>query len=159
MAWRLNIIKRAAIYLKTSNNFGFSFQRNIQTNNRNTLCQVNTAKAIAIGNDGVDFTSAIKDFKRNGMAILPLKIGPSFVESSKELCFSAWKDALRRAEIVRGHEMKVGMEFGFQELVARAPGRYDMHWKVNGEKHFLDEENVLSKFMPFVHNILGNLII
>ena len=155
MAWRLNLIKRTAISLQAGNNFGFPFQRNIQTNNPNTLGQVNTAKATAIGNDSVDFTSAIEDFKRNGMAILPLKIGSSFVESSKELCFSAWKDALKRAEIVRGHEMKVGMEFGFQELVARAPGRYDMHWKVNGEKHFLDEENVLSKFMPFVHNILG----
>ena len=155
MAWRLNlnVTKRAAISWQAYNDFGFSFQRNIHT--PSTLGQVNTAKSTAIGNNDVDFTSAIADFKRNGMAILPLKIESSFVESSKGLCFSAWKDALKRAEIVRGHEMKVGMEFGFQELVARAPGRYDMHWKVNGEKHFLDEENVLSKFMPFVHSILG----
>ena len=104
----------------------------------------------------VDFTKSVNDFKRNGMALLPLKIDPDFVEKSKEICFGAWRDALKRAKIIRGHEMKVGMEFGFQEFVARAQGRYDMHWMVNGEKHFLDEENVLSKFMPFVHEILGN---
>ena len=120
-----------------------------------SLNQVTAAKDNSSGNEKVDFSSAIQDFKKNGMAVLPLKIDPEFVEKSKEICFSAWKDALERAKIIRGHEMKVGMEYGFQELVARAPGRYDMHWMVNGEKHFLDDENVLSKFMPFVHNILG----
>ena len=120
-----------------------------------SLEQVTAAKDNSVGNERVDFSSAIKDFKRNGMAVLPLKIGPMFVKKSKEICFSAWEDSLKRAEIIRGHEMKVGMEYGFQEIVARAPGRYDMHWMVNGEEHFLDEENVLSKFMPFVHSILG----
>ena len=133
---------------------------NFSSNNFHTaipksLAQVTAAKDNSVGNENVDFSSAIEDFRKNGMAVLPLKIEPAFVKKSKEICFSAYEDALKRAEIIRGHEMKVGMEYGFQEFVARAPGRYDMHWMVNGEKHFLDEENVLSKFMPFVHGILG----
>ena len=119
------------------------------------MSQLSSATNRSDKHDAVDFTAAINDFKRNGMAVLPLKIDSDFVEKSKEICFDAWKDALKRAKIIRGHEMKVGMEFGFQEFVARAQGRYDMHWRVNGEKHFLDEENVLNKFMPFVHEILG----
>lgn len=51
--------------------------------------------------------------------------------------------------------MQVGLEHGFQEMVQRAVGRYDMQWKVDGEQHFLDEENVLSVFQPFVYEILG----
>ena len=121
------------------------------------LSQLAGASHPKLAQDAVDFTAAINDFKRNGMALLPLKIDPDFVEKSKDICFDAWKDALKRAKIIRGHDMKVGMEFGFQEFVARAQGRYDMHWMVNGEKHFLDQENVLSKFMPFVHAILGKV--
>ena len=121
------------------------------------LSQLSGASHPKLAQDAVDFTAAINDFKRNGMALLPLKIDPDFVEKSKEICFDAWKDALKRAKIIRGHDMKVGMEFGFQEFVARAQGRYDMHWMVNGEEHFLDQENVLSKFMPFVHAILGKV--
>ena len=51
--------------------------------------------------------------------------------------------------------MKVGKDFGFQEVVMRAEGRYDLHWKINGNPHFLDKENLLDKFLPFVHGIFG----
>ena len=51
--------------------------------------------------------------------------------------------------------LQVGLEHGFEEMVQRAKGKYDILWKVNNEKHFLDEENVLSKFLPFVNEILG----
>ena len=51
----------------------------------------------------IDFSQAIADFQKNGMAILPIKIDPSFLNESKELCFSAWKDALNRAKIIKGN--------------------------------------------------------
>ena len=51
--------------------------------------------------------------------------------------------------------MKVGKDFGFQEVVMRAEGRYDLHWKINGNPHFLDKKNLLDKFLPFVHGIFG----
>ena len=31
--------------------------------------------------------------------------------------------------------------------------RYDLHWGVNGVGHFLDAENILNKFLPFVHEV------
>ena len=52
----------------------------------------------------IDFSRAIADFQKNGMAILPIKIDPSFLNESKELCFSAWKDALNRAKIIKGND-------------------------------------------------------
>ena len=55
----------------------------------------------------------------------------------------------------KGHELKVGKDFGFQEVVMRAEGRYDLHWKINGNPHFLDKKNLLDKFLPFVHGIFG----
>eukprot|EP00090_Calanus_glacialis_P030868 TRINITY_DN5023_c0_g1_i1.p1 TRINITY_DN5023_c0_g1~~TRINITY_DN5023_c0_g1_i1.p1 ORF type:complete len:763 (+),score=154.94 TRINITY_DN5023_c0_g1_i1:281-2569(+) len=103
----------------------------------------------------IDFSKSIEDFKKNGIAILPVKIDDEFVWKSRKLCMSAWVDALARGKIVKGHEVKLGQEHGFKEIVLRAPGRYDMQWKIDGEKHFLDEEKVLSKFMPFVHEVLG----
>jgi len=103
----------------------------------------------------IDFSKSVEDFKRNGIAILPVKVNDDFVLKSKKLCMSAWVDALARGKIIKGHELKLGQENGFKEIVLRAPGRYDMQWKVDGEDHFLDEENVLSKFMPFVHEVLG----
>ena len=60
-----------------------------------------------------------------------------------------------RCKIVKGHDMKVGQKHGFKEIVLRAPGRYDMQWRIDGNPHFLDQEKILSKFMPFVHEILG----
>lgn len=51
----------------------------------------------------IDFSQAIADFQKNGMAILPIKIDPSFLNESKELCLSAWKDALNRAKIIKGN--------------------------------------------------------
>ena len=57
--------------------------------------------------------------------------------------------------ILKGHELKVGKDFGFQEVVMRAEGRYDLHWKINGNPHFLDKKNLLDKFLPFVHGIFG----
>jgi len=100
-------------------------------------------------------SDCVREFKRDGVTILPMKINPDFVEKSKQLATEAWKDGLRRAKLIKGHEMKVGLEHGFQEMVQRAVGRYDMQWKVDGEKHFLDEENVLSIIQPFVYEILG----
>jgi len=104
---------------------------------------------------GIDFSKSIEDFKKTGIAILPVKIEDEFVVKSRKLCMSAWVDALARGKIVKGHEVKLGQEHGFKEIVLRAPGRYDMQWKIDGHKHFLDEEKVLSKFMPFVHEVLG----
>ena len=106
-------------------------------------------------NEMEDFGRSIAEFKRNGMAILPVKVDPLFVQKSKDLCLSAYQDALNRVKLVLGHELKVGQEHGFQEIIARAQGRYELFWKIQGEKHFVDEENVLTKFMPFVENILG----
>ena len=103
----------------------------------------------------VDFSKALQDFKRNGMAILPVKIDAEFIKKSNDMCFSAWTDALKRAKIIRGHDMKAGKDYGFKEIVMRAEGRYDILWKINGENHFLHKENVMEKFLPFVHNILG----
>jgi len=103
----------------------------------------------------IDFSKSIEDFKKNGIAILPVRIQDDFVQESRKLCMSAWVDALARGKIIKGHEVKLGMEHGFKEIVLRAPGRYDMQWKIDGEKHFLDEEMILSKFMPFVHEVLG----
>ena len=54
----------------------------------------------------IDFSQAIADFQKNGMAILPIKIDPSFLNESKELCLSAWKDALHRARIIKGNDRK-----------------------------------------------------
>ena len=155
MAVKLQTMQRGLLWTQGRIKTKLFSIRNLNTSTPKSLKQVRTASTISVANDTVDFSAAIEDFKRNGMAILPLKIDPNFVEISKEKCFAAYRDALNRAKVVRGHEMKVGMEYGFQEFVARAEGRYDMHWMVNKEKHFLDEENVLSKFMPFFHNILG----
>ena len=48
------------------------------------------------------------------------------------------------------------MDFGFQEFVLRAPGRFDMLWKVDGEEHFVSPDNLdRLRFLPFVHEILG----
>ena len=80
------------------------------------------------------------------------------LEQSKGICISAWKDALDRAKIIKGHELKVGIGNGFQEVVQRAVGRYDLQWKINGNSHFLDKEQLLPKFLPFVHAILGKFI-
>ena len=145
------------MWVSLGNTNGFVSHQNLHTATPKDLKQLNAANESSVGKDVIDFSKAIEDFKRNGMAILPVKIDPSFVQKSQEMCFSAWKDALNRAKIIRGHELKVGQEYGFKEIVARAEGRYDLHWKVNGEKHFLDEENVLSKFLPFVENILGKI--
>lgn len=68
---------------------------------------------------------------------------------------SAWKEALERARLLRGGDLQVGMEHGFQEVVQRAQGRYDLHWGVNGVEHFLDKDNILNKFLPFVHEVFG----
>ena len=51
--------------------------------------------------------------------------------------------------------MIVGQEHGFKEIVLRAPGRYDMQWKIDGNPHFLHDDKVLSTFMPFVREIDG----
>ena len=103
----------------------------------------------------VDFSRAVEDFRTNGVAILPLRMEESFIRKSRELSLAAWQEALLRARLLRGRELEVGMQHGFQELVLRAEGRYDMHWGVNGVAHFLDQENILDKFLPFVHEILG----
>ena len=102
-----------------------------------------------------DFSKAVEEFKKNGVAILPLKIDHDFVKTSRNKCLHAWEDALARGKAIKGHEIKVGQEHGFKEIVHRATGRYDMQWKIDGEKHFLDEERVMSKFLPFVHQVLG----
>jgi len=102
-----------------------------------------------------DFSQAVKDFKTNGVAILPLRMDESFVAKSREMCMKAWQDALYRARTIRGVELGLGMEHGFQECVLRAPGRYDLHWGVNGVPHFLDQQQVLDMFLPFVHEVFG----
>ena len=81
-------------------------------------------------------TSAKYNFSQ---IILPIKIDASFIKESSDVCFSAWTDALNRAKIIRGHDMKAGKDYGFQEIVMRAQGRYDILWKINGERHFLEE--------------------
>ena len=35
----------------------------------------------------------------------------------------------------------------------RIDNRYDLHWGVNGVEHFLDKDNILNKFLPFVHEV------
>jgi len=102
-----------------------------------------------------DLSKSVADFRENGVAILPVRINPEFIQESKDIVMKSWQDALNRAKNIRGHDMKVGMEFGFEEFVQRAPGRYDLHWGVNGDSHFLDHENVLSQILPFVHEVLG----
>merc|ERR1711962_1938918 len=102
-----------------------------------------------------DFSQAVKDFKTNGVAILPLRMDESFVAKSREMCMKAWQDALYRARTIRGVELGLGMEHGFQECVLRAPGRYDLHWGVNGVQHFLDQQQVLDMFLRFVHEVFG----
>ena len=102
-----------------------------------------------------EFSKAVEEFRKNGVAILPLKIDEDFVKTSRKKCLSAWEDALSRGKIVKGHDIKVGQRHGFKEIVLRAPGRYDMQWKIDREKHFLNEERVMSKFLPFVHHVLG----
>ena len=102
-----------------------------------------------------DFAKSVEEFKRNGVTILPLKVDHDFVQKSKKLCLDAWEDALARGKIIKGHDIKVGQAHGFKEIVHRATGRYDMQWKIDGHPHFLDQENILSKFMPFVHQVLG----
>ena len=156
MTPKLFTLCRRPLWICVTNRNAFSLNQDLHTAvPKDFHEQVNVAKESVPRKDGIDFSKSIADFKRNGMAILPVQIDPSFVQKSKEMCFSAWEDALNRAKLIRGHELKVGQAYGFKEIVARADGRYDLHWKVNGEKHFLDEENVLSKFMPFVENILG----
>jgi hypothetical protein len=103
----------------------------------------------------VDFSRAVQDFRTHGVAILPLRMEEGFVARSRELSMTAWEEALDRARRIRGRELEVGMQHGFQEVVLRAEGRYDMQWGVNGVPHFLDQENILDKFMPFVHEVFG----
>ena len=102
-----------------------------------------------------DFTKSVEEFRRNGVTILPLKVETGFVEKSKDICLNAWKDALARGKIIKGHDIMVGREHGFKEIVLRAPGRYDMQWKIDGNPHFLDKESILDTFLPFVHAVLG----
>ena len=52
-------------------------------------------------------SDCVLEFKRDGVTILPMKINPDFVEKSKQLATKAWKDGLRRAKLIKGHEMKV----------------------------------------------------
>ena len=103
----------------------------------------------------VDFSKAVQDFRTNGVAILPLRMEEGLVARSREMCMAAWEEAQARARLLRGGELQVGMEHGFVEFVQRAQGRYDMHWGVNGQPHFLDQQNILDKFMPFVHEVFG----
>ena len=141
-----------------ANVYDYSSHRYLHTSSTKVLRQLNATNAANLDGsrkDVIDFGKAVEDFKRNGMAILPLKIDLSYVSRSKDMVLSAWSDAMHRAKIIRGHELKVGKDYGFKEIVQRAKGRYDMHWKVNGEEHFLDKENILAKFMPFVEAILG----
>ena len=102
-----------------------------------------------------DFSKTVEEFRENGVAILPLKIDDEFVKTSKKKCLYAWEDALNRGKTIKGYDIKVGQEHGFKEIVHRATGRYDMQWKIDGEKHFLDEERVMNKFLPFVYQVLG----
>jgi len=109
----------------------------------------------AVKAQAIDFSKAVEDFKTNGVAILPLKMEEEYIGKSRDLCMAAWKEALERAHLLRGGDLQVGMEHGFKEVVQRAQGRYDLHWGVNGVGHFLDAENILNKFLPFVHEVFG----
>ena len=122
---------------------------------RRTFCSSRIFKCYSTSCSEHDFTKSVEEFKRNGVTILPLKVETDFVEKSKKLCFNAWEDAMERGKIIKGHEIKVGKDQGFKEIVMRAPGRYDMQWKIDGDPHFLNQENILSKFLPFVHEVLG----
>ena len=103
----------------------------------------------------VDFSDAVENFRQNGMAVLPIKVDPSFVKKSKDICFSSWQDASKTPKLVHGHQLNRDTKKGFRGIVSRTPGRYDMRCVVNSEIHYLDEKSVLDKFMPFVYNILG----
>ena len=85
----LNPFYRATTKLTT-------FVRTISSQNGKFSSKLNEKPA------DVDFSQAIADFQKNGMALLPIKIDPSFLNQSKELCFSAWQDALNRAKILKG---------------------------------------------------------
>ena len=50
----------------------------------------------------IDFSKSVEEFKRDGIAILPLKIDTDFVNKSKKLCMAAWEDALLRGRLVKG---------------------------------------------------------
>ena len=121
------------------------------------VCKTQTCKFStgSLVKSRLDFSQSVEEFRRSGVAILPLRLQPDFVSESKAVCISAWEDALERGKAIKGHDMKVGQEHGFKEIVLRAPGRYDMQWKIDGNPHFLDNDKVLSTFMPFVREILG----
>ena len=53
-------------------------------------------------NNKIDFSKSVEEFKRDGIAILPLKIDMDFVNKSKKLCMAAWEDALLRGRLVKG---------------------------------------------------------
>lgn len=53
-------------------------------------------------------STCVEEFKRDGVTILPFKIDRDFVDKSKELATEAWQDGLRRAKLIKGHDMKVG---------------------------------------------------
>ena len=124
---------------------------------RSLVCKgkyLQSARFISSGNEN-DFSKSVEEFRRNGVTILPLKVDADFVKESKKLCLGAWEDALDRGKIIKGHDIKVGQEHGFKEIVHRASGRYDMQWKIDGNPHFLNRDKIMSKFMPFVHEVLG----
>ena len=98
-----------------------------------------SVRFISCGNE-TDFSKSVEEFKRNGVTILPLKVDADFVKESKKLCLGAWEDALDRGKIIKGHDIKVGQEHGFKEIVHRASGRYDMQWKIDGNPHFLNKD-------------------
>ena len=120
---------------------------------RDFWCKQFSTRSVA--HSKIDFAKSVDEFRRHGVAILPLRLDENFVSDSKRLCIDAWEDALARGKVIKGHDIKVGQEHGFKEIVLRAQGRYDMQWKIDGNEHFLDKNEVLSKFLPFVHEILG----
>ena len=61
----------------------------------------------AIRDESKDIRQCVEEFNRDGVTVLPLKVDKEFIEKSKDITISAWKDGLQRAKAIKGYDMKV----------------------------------------------------
>jgi len=95
--------------------------------------------------------TAREQFHRQGVCLLPLQADEAWLSEAARKVTAAFAEATSVAENA-GYSLDVGMDHGWNEIVQRAKGRYDMLWGVDGDPHF---QQVTKAWEPFVESILG----
>lgn len=106
--------------------------------------------------------SDVDRFRSEGVVILNnasgtdfLRASETFVETARAEVDAAFADAQFKAQKIRGAPLGVGMDYGFEEIVQRAAGRFDMLWRVSGNEKILQHRVVREAVWGFARAVLG----